>query len=75
MTHIIDTEELRDKVGRIIGTAILKNDKNYTDDMMELILQQVTEARIEEVANFDVDKGTIYRIKRLQALQTKEETK
>lgn len=31
-----DTTSLRYKVERMIGTAILKNDKNYTDDMMAL---------------------------------------
>lgn len=33
----LDEELVSNKVARIIGTAILKNDKNYTDDMMELI--------------------------------------
>jgi len=30
-------EELRNKVEKMIGTAILNNDKNYTDDMMAVI--------------------------------------
>ena len=32
--------ELEQKVARIIGTAILKNDKNYTDDMMALLASE-----------------------------------
>jgi len=43
--------DLRAKVERLIGTAILKNDKNYTDDMMALIESTATrreqEARLE----------------------------
>lgn len=38
------TSELREAVARIIGTAILKNDKNYTNDMMELIESHTNKA-------------------------------
>lgn len=36
-THDSEDMSFEDKVARIIGTAILKNDKNYTDDMLALI--------------------------------------
>lgn len=39
-------EELRAKVERLVGTAILKNDKNYTDDIMAVIVPYIAEAEL-----------------------------
>lgn len=55
MSESNSDELFQDQVARIIGTAILKNDKNYTDDMMALIAQhtatKVREARIDELTS------------------------
>ncbi len=37
---LLNDEELSNEVNRIIGTAILKNDKNYSWEMLELIKSQ-----------------------------------
>lgn len=39
-------DELREQIERLIGTAILKNDKNYTNDIMTLI--EADRVRIEK---------------------------
>lgn len=37
-----DVNKLRNEVERLIGTAILRNDKNYTDDFMQLFTAEQT---------------------------------
>lgn len=41
----MNREEFRNKVERLVGTAILKNDKNYTDDFMSLFDAYSTESK------------------------------
>ena len=41
--------ELRDKIERLVGTAILKNDKNYTDDFMAVIDSHVAQKVAEAI--------------------------
>lgn len=36
-------QTLRSKIEKIIGTAVVKNDKNYTDDAMQAIADRDTE--------------------------------
>lgn len=48
---VLSDDELREKVERLVGTAILKNDKNYTNDFMALFTQQrqaYADARVRE---------------------------
>lgn len=58
----IAEDELEAQINELVGKAVLKNDKNYAWEILELVKKRVREARIDELESlvFELDEQDPY---------------